>query len=129
MASSLNAALVSRWIEDGTASAMRNAISREAAERQAIMKGLLVNVSRDADPRAFHFWLRLPNGWSRASFAEQLRAEGISVALSDAFSVGAAPEAVRLSLGGPVTRSQLKYGLERIALLLSTGPSFSSVII
>ncbi|WP_260854458.1 PLP-dependent aminotransferase family protein [Paraburkholderia sp. BCC1884] len=129
MASPLNAELATRWIEDGTATAILTTIRREVAERQSLTQHALSGLLQATDTCAFHVWLRLPAQWTRAAFAEQLRASGISVALSDAFSVGPVPEAVRLSLGGPETRLDLAHCLERIAMLLKTGSSASSVIV
>jgi DNA-binding transcriptional MocR family regulator len=129
MASPLNAELAARWAEDGTASAVLAAIRRETAERQSLAQRALSAFMPNADTCAFHLWLRLPGVWTRAAFAEQLRLHGISVALSDAFSVGTAPEAVRLSLGGPDTRADLAHCLDRIVMLLTAGSPVSSVIV
>jgi DNA-binding transcriptional MocR family regulator len=129
MASPLNAELAARWVEDGTASAVLAAIRHETAERQWLAQRALSAFIPNADTCAFHLWLPLPGAWTRAAFAEQLRLRGISVALSDAFSVGTAPEAVRLSLGGPDTRTDLVHCLDRIVMLLTAGSSVSSVIV
>jgi DNA-binding transcriptional MocR family regulator len=129
MASPLNAELASRWIEDGTASVVLATIRRETAARQLLTQRVLSAFVPNGNTCAFHLWLRLPVLWTRAAFAEQLRLGGISVALSDAFSVGTAPEAVRLSLGGPDTRTDLVHCLDRIGMLLASGSQVSSVII
>jgi DNA-binding transcriptional MocR family regulator len=129
MASPLNAELATRWIEDGTAATVLKAIRRETAERQALAQRALSTFSCSTETSAFHLWLRLPDVWTRATFAEQLRFRGISVALSDAFSVGAVPEGVRLALGGPDTRVDLAHCLDRIVMLLSAGSSVASVIV
>ena len=48
---------------------------------------------------------------------------GLGVVPSDAFvAAGAPPEAVRVGLGGPVTRAQVERGLEFMAHALDTKP-------
>ncbi|WP_053572521.1 aminotransferase-like domain-containing protein [Caballeronia cordobensis] len=129
MASPLSAALATRWIEDGTASTLLAAICQEVAARQSLARDILPEQTKHTDLRAFHTWLVLPKIWTRAAFAERLRADGINIALSDAFCVGVAEEAVRLSLGGPPTIGDLKFGLEKIASLLRSDLSEPSVIV
>ena len=129
MASPLNAELATRWIQDGTATAVLEAIRCETRERQSLAQRGLSGFTLNSNACAFHLWLRLPGLWTRVAFAEQLRLSGISVALSDAFSVGTAPEAVRLSLGGPNTRADLARCVDRIVMLLTAGSPVSSVIV
>ena len=58
-----------------------------------------------ADPLSFNIWIELPSLWNRAAFVEHMRSTGIGVVASDAFTTdGAPPEAVRVCLGGPITR-------------------------
>lgn len=129
MVSPVMAAVASRWIEDGTAQAIRDAIRREAAERQAIAVAQLPAELLATDPRAFHLWLRLPGEWTRGEFVARLRAIGVGVVSSDAFALDAAPEAVRIGLGAPPDRGTLAQGLERMADLLSEAPALSSVTV
>ena len=50
------------------------------------------------------------------------RQTGLGVIASDAFTAaGAPPEAVRVGLGGPVTRTQIERGLAFIAHALDGG--------
>jgi DNA-binding transcriptional MocR family regulator len=128
MASPLNAALATRWIEDGTAAAMVSAIRDETAARLAIAQRILHNAETATHPCAFHLWMRIPSPWTRSSFAEQLRLSKISIACADAFSVARTPEAVRLCLGGPASRADLEYGLQLIAGLLARAPTPSIII-
>jgi len=72
---------------------------------------------------SFNIWLPLGSGWTRSAFMNQIRATGLGVAPSDAFvAAGPPPEAVRIGLGGPVTRSQIERGMELIAHTLATNP-------
>jgi DNA-binding transcriptional MocR family regulator len=105
------------------------AICQEVAARQSLARDILPEQTKHTDLRAFHTWLILPKIWTRAAFAERLRVDGINLALSDAFCVGVAEEAVRLSLGGPPTIGDLKFGLEKIASLLRSDLTEPSVIV
>jgi len=66
---------------------------------------------RTAAPRAWRASASPPDGWSLELF--------VGPAL---VAAGAAPEAVRVGLGGPVARSQVERGLELISHTLETKP-------
>lgn len=123
MVSPLMMALASRWIEDGTANEMLWHIRNESAARQRLAAQHLKDLSYQAGPDGFHLWLQLGNGWTSAAFVSQVRNQAIGLAESDAFVVsGQSPEAVRLCLGGPHTRSQIDTALSIIAETLSNEP-------
>lgn len=127
MASPFTAGIATRWIEDGTASAILGAIRKETAERQAIVARVLPSaVTR---PDCFHAWLLLPDGWTAGTLASRARLEGIGLVTGDAFAVGKTPEAVRIGLGSPRTVADLTQGLEIIADLLVYPPGSSSTIV
>ena len=127
MASPLTVALATRWIEDGTADTILRFIRIEAAARQQMAAAILPKDSFKADPLAFNIWLPLPHGWTRSTFGSHMRTSGIGVVASDAFSVeGPAPEAVRVCLGGPITRPALQGALEYMAHSLEGPPELSA---
>src|ERR1700754_760620 len=102
MASPLTVALLTRWIEDGTADTLLRFIRAETSARQKLAADILPKDSYRADPLSFNIWLPLPQPWTRSAFVEHMRATGLGVVASDAFVVdGVAPEAVRLCIGGP----------------------------
>lgn len=129
MASPLTAAIATRWISSGCAQAALDAIRQETAARRALSAGLAPHAVAAAE--AFHVWLNLPAGWSRGEFAARLSASGVGVVVSDAFHVGPSPppEAVRLGLGGPISRVRLGAALDRISDLLATAPALSSSVV
>ncbi len=129
MASPLGAAIATRWIEDGTADAVQAAIRAEARARQAIAARILPADSVQADPEGFHAWLRLPAPWTAAAFAARLGAAGLGVVPADAFAIGAAPEAVRLGLGAPATRDDLRQALHVVTDLAQQPPAASTVVV
>ncbi|MDB5641439.1 MAG: gntR [Hyphomicrobiales bacterium] len=127
MASPLTVALATRWIEDGTADAILRFIRAEALARQQLASEILPKGSFRSDPLAFNLWLRLPPGWTRSAFIGHMRATGLGIVASDAFTVAGAPEeAVRVCLGGPLKRDRLRSALEFMAHTLAAAPAVSS---
>lgn len=123
MASPLTSALATRWIEDGTADTMLRFIRRETMARQQLAADILPAGSYRSDPLSFNLWVELPRPWTRAAFVERMRETGIGVVASDAFTVGGEPpEAVRVCLGGPATRPQVRNALEFMEHALSEDP-------
>ena len=127
MASPLTAAIATRWIEDGTADAILRFIRGESAARQALAASILPQGSFRADPISFNLWIDLPEPWTRSAFIGHMRATGIGVVASDAFTVtGAPPEAVRVCLGGPIDRDGVRRALEYMAHALGETPALVS---
>jgi DNA-binding transcriptional MocR family regulator len=127
--SPLTAAIATNWIHDGTADVVLAAIRKEAAARQEIAKAVLPPGTFVANPDGYHLWLSLPSPWTRADFATRLRSVGIGVVSSDAFALGIAPEAVRLSLGVPPTKADLRTSLQTISNLIVEQPLMSSMVV
>jgi len=130
MASPLTVALVTRWIEDGTADAILRFIRSEARARQQMAADILPPGSFKADPLAFNLWVPLPAAWSRSAFIGHMRATGLGVVASDAFTVHGEPqEAVRVCLGGPIQREGLRSALEFMAHALAETPATASAFL
>ena len=82
------------------------------------------------DPFSFHLWVELPTSWTRSAFAGYMRSTGIGVVASDAFTASGPPgEAVRICLGGPVSRAEVATALEFIAHALSGAPEIASTFL
>jgi DNA-binding transcriptional MocR family regulator len=127
MPSPVTVALATRWISDGTGDALLAAVQRESAERQALAASILRGVAFRADASGFHLWLSLPAPWSRSAFAGHMRSCGIGVVPSDAFTLAEnPPECVRICLGGPADRLQVRGALEFMAHALAETPSMAS---
>ena len=127
MASPLTAAIVTRWMEEGTAAAILSAIRTETVARRVIAAKLLPTAV--SDPECFHAWLALPKGWTAGALASRARLEGAGLVTADVFAVAKAPEAVRIGLGAPRSRMELTHGLEILADLLQRPPGISSTIV
>jgi DNA-binding transcriptional MocR family regulator len=130
MASPISTALATRWIMDGTAEAIGQFVRTESVARQRLVSETLPVARVTADPNGFHVWIDLPEGWTRSAFASQGRAAGLGVVASDPFCVaGTPPEAVRLCLGGPSTRLQIRQRLEQLGHALEGSPALASTYI
>ncbi len=116
MASPVTNALATRWVVDGSAQAMLQAIRNESIARQAMAARHLARHAVQAQPEGFHLWLPLSSSWSTVEFASYLRTQGVGVVASAAFSTdGDPPDAVRICLGGPLTREDCDAALRLIA--------------
>jgi DNA-binding transcriptional MocR family regulator len=130
MASPFTVALVTRWIEDGTADTLLRFIRSETSARQKLASETLPADSYRKDPLSFNIWVELPRPWGRTAFAEHMRSTGLGVVASDAFATnGNPPEAVRVCLGGPITRPRLLAGLEYMAHALTEAPALASTFL
>ncbi|MDE2277427.1 MAG: PLP-dependent aminotransferase family protein [Burkholderiales bacterium] len=120
MASPVTNALATMWVNDGTAEAMLQSIRTESMARQALAATHLAAHSFQSQPEAFHLWLPMngaaANGWSGVEFASYLRSQGVGVVAAAAFSTdGDPPEAVRICLGGKISRDDCGDALRLIA--------------
>ncbi len=103
-------------------------IRAETMERQRIAARLLEPGSYLSDPLSFNIWLPMQNGWTRSAFVSHVRQTGLGVIASDVCTAaGPPPEAVRVGLGGPVTRSQIERGLAFMAHALEGGPDVNAM--
>lgn len=119
MASPISTALATQWFEDGTALLVTQGIQKECAIRQALVREILRPGTYQTHPEGFHLWMVLPEPWQRAAFATRLHTSDIGVVVSDAFAVTQPPEeAVRISLGGVLSRAEVRAALEFIAYLI-----------
>lgn len=116
MASPVTNALVTRWVRDGSAELMLEAIRAESQARFEIAHRHLARCGLVGQPEAFHCWLPLDSNWSVVEFASFLRLQGVPVVASAAFSTdGNPPDAVRICLGGPMSRADCDRALALIA--------------
>lgn len=129
MASPLTAALAAHWIAEGELDAIVASIRQENGLRQAVARETLTGLDFWAHPCGHHLWLQLPEPWRRGEFGAHARHLGLSVVLSDAFAVGPAPDAIRVSLGAAPDAETLRYGLSLLATLLTHPPGAISTVV
>ena len=117
MASPVCAAVATRWIEDGAADTMLRFIPRREHRARAD-RGAEAGAPEPICPIRFRstYGCRCAMVGRVSAFVNHVRGTGLGVVPSDAFTTAGAPaEAVRVGLGGPVTRSQVERGLEFMA--------------
>lgn len=109
-------------VESGLAERAATAQRTAAGTRQRRLAERLDGHALHTDPRAFHAWLTLPEGWSTSAFTRAAEARGVVVTPGDAFAHGADPRAVRLCLCAPESEATLTRALDTLAALLATPP-------
>lgn len=117
-----------RLMADGTAAEVVRLKRADAQARQAIVAATLAGHDLHADPRSYHVWLHLPDGWRSELFAAVAARAGIAVTPSSAFAAapGHAPNAIRLALGLP-SHDELRSATRRLAELLGRHPDDADV--
>jgi DNA-binding transcriptional MocR family regulator len=122
MAPPLNAALATRWVEDGRYGRLIAETRTEAAARQKIAAEILPQACYAAHPCGYHLWVPLPGAADPAQVAGALRGVGMTAITADAFAAGeAGGPALRVSLGGALGREAMVRGLTMLEMQLSTG--------
>jgi len=97
-----------------------------ALECARLARDILGGVEYSRHPEGYHFWLPLPAGTSPSYLVDTLRPIGLSVVPSDVFAVEpkqAAP-ALRVSIGGSISRERLARALRMLDALLAHGSRF-----
>jgi DNA-binding transcriptional MocR family regulator len=118
-----------RLMNDGTAKAITVEKRQDAKARQALAAKCLAGFEIQADPRAYHLWLTLPDSWRSEAFAAAAARRDIAVTPSNAFTIlpGHAPNAVRLALALPPL-DQLRNALTRLAELLRLSTEEAEIV-
>ena len=124
MAPTLNAAIASECIRDGSAPQIMAVKLAEITDRVRIAREMLPGELFTAAPAGFYIWLKLPEGWTGKEFELTCRENGVNVFCAEKFAVGgeAAPPAARLSLSGAETTEELREGLTILNRVLTREP-------
>jgi DNA-binding transcriptional MocR family regulator len=119
------------WIEDGTADRTVERKRLEASVRQEIAREILHGCTYRSHPAAYNVWLELPEGWTSAEFALELRRRGVAVTQAGAFAVDKlnAPAAIRICLGAAEDRDQLRTALDIVVGMLRDGEHRTSGLV
>ena len=124
----LMVAVVARWLGDGSADAIIEAIRSEAAARQKLAAEVLAGQPAFRHPNGHHIWMPLPHGWSRTEFTSHVQRQGLAIVTAESFAVGdTQPHAIRVSLGAASSRSELVQGLQILAAALRS-PAVTRVV-
>lgn len=118
MASPWLDAIVTDWIDKGLGQAALAALREECSARGALIREHLGGLGVRCQPQGFHAWLPLPAGAepTPAGLAGELQRLGIAAVSSSAFSTDREPPAaLRLCLGGALTRDDCGRALQAVA--------------
>lgn len=134
MASPLVNALVTDWLESGQGTALLGVVRAECAWRSARMREALGGFGLRTHAHGFHGWLPLPATageppaeGAAAALAARLRALGVAAVAGSAFSTDRQPpEALRLCVGGPLTRDDCGRALQAVAEAVQAGTAMAS---
>ncbi|MEJ2765117.1 PLP-dependent aminotransferase family protein [Photobacterium sp. MCCC 1A19761] len=107
--------LVCRWLTNGAMDAVDQEIAAELKARHRILQQIFPGAGHGAVP-GFNVWIPLPAPLTGRQLSHQLKQDGVHVREAEMFAVDhyPAPAAIRVSLTGPTSRTQLKSGLEVI---------------
>jgi DNA-binding transcriptional MocR family regulator len=125
----LMVALITRWIRDGSADAIIDAIRAEATARQKLAANALSGHAFSAHPNGHHVWIPLSHHWTRPEFAAYVQRQGLAVVTSESFSVdGRPPHAIRVALGAASSRRELARALDVLATALRSSPMTTRIV-
>ena len=112
------------WIDRGEAARLLVAAKKELVARNEILIAHLGRWAPRCPPGSPFAWLELPEPWLAASFAAEMRAQGVNLSTADEYAVGRQlpPRAVRIGIGAATSRDSLEDGLKRMAALLDKEP-------
>jgi DNA-binding transcriptional MocR family regulator len=120
MAPSLNVAVATKWLREGTWAELVAEVRSECVARQAIVAEMLPPSSFRADAEGYHLWIPLSGDMAPAQLVAALAPSGLSAASSEAFAAdpGEPSRAIRVSIGGSLSRARLPRALSLLDALL-----------
>lgn len=125
----LMVALITRWLQDGSAEAIIGAIRDEAAARQKLAAKVLGSYPFYRHPNGHHIWIPLPRPWTRAEFTSHVQRQGLAIVTAETFSVEETQQhAIRVSLGAASSRAELIRALEVLATALKSSAARIRVV-
>lgn len=124
MAPSPNAAITTRWLNDGTAKQLIEWQRHEQEARHAIAQKALRGLEYRTSEFSFHLWLTLPEGVDPATAVARARARGVQVTPETAFQAEADGPGnhLRISISAPRDRASLKEALSHLRAALNEDP-------
>jgi DNA-binding transcriptional MocR family regulator len=116
----LLAAVVARWIANGDASIISQAIERECLAREQAARRAISRFGLITQPGSMHVWLNLPDPWCGETFAAEAERRGVLLRPARLFAVDdqPMPNAVRLSLSTPARLEDVQHGLNVLREML-----------
>ena len=118
--SALLSAVAVRWINDGTAVAIRDARREEISGRHKLARRILGSLLPAGHPNSTLIWIELPEKVPALELVSKAMDHGVLFGPGHLFaaSPATAPNAIRLSLGAAATPDELEAGLTLINRIL-----------
>lgn len=131
MAPTLNTAIVADWANNGLLDRLVGEVRSEARARQLMVRRLLPADAFRSHDEGYHLWIPLAAGTDVARIAEAVRPQGLSVIDGAAFAVDGEPgsPALRVSIGGTLSRDRLERGIRLLAALIDPNTTPKSALI
>jgi DNA-binding transcriptional MocR family regulator len=111
--------------ETGAAAQIRARVLAEFVARSEMAANRLGGFDMRWQPGLPFVWIDLPQGWRASTFASRAEEADVLIRSADQYAMvtGRAPQSVRITLPGDVTRERLDQGLTALAGLLAAPPS------
>lgn len=112
--SPLSAAIMSRWISDGTLVKIRDAVRAEIVARQEIARHDLSGFNLMTHPESVFLWMSLPASIDQSHFLQRLEGDGVILRPGHMFFVDQdrSNNNIRVVLGSPETKEELAIALK-----------------
>jgi DNA-binding transcriptional MocR family regulator len=122
--SPLMSALLTKWIQDGTADRTIAVKRAEVSARHELAKRILSQTTPPGHTTP-HWWIALPEAWRAEDLTAECRKRGVGITPAAAFAVNRddVPIAVRICLAAVPTQQRLQDGLQIIKEILERGPT------
>jgi DNA-binding transcriptional MocR family regulator len=116
-------AVVTKWIQDGTAARIMAGKQAEVRARHQIASSILTGLQPPSVATP-HWWVRLPAPWHADDLTNECRQRGLIITPASTFAIERenVPPAVRICLAAEPTRQRLQQGLELFRDILDPGP-------
>ncbi|ASA56483.1 PLP-dependent aminotransferase family protein [Vibrio gazogenes] len=118
----LTSELYTQLMLDNDLHALMAKQKQKLAERHRIAHTILGDYLSEHTAGSLNIWLTLPAHWRPESFVKAMKEEGVIIKSAASFCTSRTyvPAAVRISLGGTLSDTQLIQGLTKIKAILNT---------
>ena len=117
-----SAEFAAQWVCDGTMERLSAEVRKEAAARQVMAQQELSGQIFETKPESLFLWLTLPDHWPVDDFVVAMSDAGVIIRPGHSFAEKPeqARNSVRIVIGSPETREQLKTGLTSLSHVLES---------
>ena len=116
----MSAELIGLWLDDGTMAEMVDGVRQEAIERQKIARDCLSGIQYRARPDGLFLWVELDGIIDQDVLVSQCAEQNVIIRPGRLFAtdIEKSPNAVRIVVGSPDTREELREAMTVVGELL-----------